>query len=230
MPNSTVHNSALPYSPVLHNTVLHNTVLHNTMQYNVAQLLKEQTGAVRRYELREDISLLDPELEFLGQLLGTLQLLRTNSGILVTGDFTTAVRSNCNRCLEPIAMAVRFSLEESFHPKTEVHTGRPLRQAEFEGTKDEWEDASLTIDEHHILDLAEVMRQNIWLAMPMYPACNWTGGGECPNLTAHLQSLEGVRLVNDKLVADKKEAAPVAVVDPRWASLLKLNEENETLN
>ena len=94
------------------------------MLFNVAQLLKEPTGAVRRHELNEDLTQLDPELRFLGPLIGTLQLLRTNSGILVTGNFSTAVQTNCNRCVEPIAQEVRFSLEENFRPLTEVNTGR----------------------------------------------------------------------------------------------------------
>ena len=127
------------------------------MEYNVAQLLKELTGAVRRYELMEDLSELDPELEFLGPLVGTLQLLRTNSGILATGELSTAVRVICNRCIEPIAMPVRFHLEESFHPSTEVFTGRALRIEEFEGDKDEWEDSAL--DCHAVVCRLQLGRQ-----------------------------------------------------------------------
>ena len=55
------------------------------MQYNVAQLLKEPTGGVRRYDILEDISAIDPDLDILGPLVGKVQLMRTNSGILVTG-------------------------------------------------------------------------------------------------------------------------------------------------
>ena len=36
------------------------------MLYNVAQLLKEPTGSVRRYELAENLDDLDPELDILG--------------------------------------------------------------------------------------------------------------------------------------------------------------------
>lgn len=192
------------------------------MQYNVAQLLKEQTGAVRRYELKEDLSDLDPDLEFLGPLVGTLQLLRTNSGILATGELSTAILVVCNRCIEPIAMQVRFDLEEMFHPSTEVFTGRALSEDEFEGDKDEWDDSALTIDEHHILDIKEVLRQNIWTAMPMYPGCNWIGSGECPNLTAHIKSLEGVRLIVEDKVSEEMQPENI---DPRWAALLEIQKK-----
>mgnify|MGYP000863867479 FL=1 len=192
------------------------------MQFNVAQLLKEPTGAVRRYELNENLAGLDPELRFLGPLVGGLLLLRTNSGVLATGDFSTAVQTNCNRCVEPIAQEVRFSLEENFRPLTEVATGRYLRPEEFEGEEEDLEDVALLIDERHILSIAEVVRQAIWLALPMYPGCNWLGAGECPNLLkrlAELDALEDVTFVNDPRQAKEEE------IDPRWAALLKLRND-----
>ena len=195
------------------------------MQFNVAQLLKEPKGAVRRYELNENLSGLDPELRFLGPLVGTLQLLRTNSGVLATGNFSTAVQTNCNRCTEPIAQEVRFSLAEHFRPLTEVTTGRYLPPEEFEGEEEDLEDAALLIDERHILSIEEVVRQTVWLAMPMYPGCNWTGGGDCPNLIkrlSELDQLEDIGFVNDP------RRATAEVIDPRWAALLKLRNDAES--
>ena len=195
------------------------------MQFNVAQLLKEPTGAVRRYELNENLSGLDPELRFLGPLVGTLQLLRTNSGVLATGNFSTAVQTNCNRCTEPIAQEVRFSLAEHFRPLTEVTTGRYLPPEEFEGEEEDLEDTALLIDERHILSIEEVVRQAVWLAMPMYPGCNWIGGGDCPNLIkrlSELDQLEDIGFVNDPRRATEEE------IDPRWAALLKLRNDAES--
>lgn len=192
------------------------------MQYNVAQLLKEPTGAVRRYELVEDIANIDPDLEILGPLVGKLQLMRTNSGVLVTGELSTAVRSTCNRCLEPIAVPVRFELTESFRPLTEVESGRYLRPDEFEGDTDDLEDEALIINEQHLLDITEIVRQNIWLALPMYPGCNWGGPGPCPNLKELLDNLGDVRLLRDDETSTADE-----VIDPRWAALLELRKSSE---
>lgn len=187
------------------------------MQFNVAQLLKEATGAVRRYVLAEDLGDLDPELQFLGPLVGEVTLLRTNSGVLVTGELSAAVQVTCNLCLSPIAQPVRFELEEIFHPTTEVATGRPLRADEYEGGPEDLEDAALLIDDKHILDASEVIRQNIWLALPMYPGCNWTGPGECPNL-GRVPMLEDVRLFR----AGESVAKDAEEVDPRWSALRTL--------
>ena len=196
------------------------------MQFNVAQLLKEPIGSVRQYELVEDISGLDEELDALGPLVGRVQLLRIHSGVLVDCALSTAVRVLCNRCLEPIALPVRLEFEESFRPLTEVSTGRYIPPDEFEGAADDLEDEALLINEQHILDLSEVIRQRIWLTVPMYPGCNWTGDGECPNLTAYLQNISEAAGDLDISVqggdADESEA-----IDPRWASLLELKERLE---
>ena len=110
------------------------------MLYNVAQLLKEPIGSVRRYTLAEDLADLDPELAVLGPLVGELQIMRIHSGVLVTGELSTVVRGSCNRCVEPIAVPVRFNLEESFRPLVEVETGRYLRPEEFEGEAEDLEE------------------------------------------------------------------------------------------
>ena len=189
------------------------------MQFNVAQLLMEPTGAVRRYTLADDLTGLDPELLFLGPLVGEVTLLRTNSGVLVTGNLSTAMQVTCNLCLNPIALPVRFELEEMFHPATDVATGRPLRPDEYEGPAEDLEDDALLIDDKHILDTSEVLRQNIWLALPMYPSCNWTGEGICPNLS-RVPKLEDVRLLRAG-----EQSADIDLdddVDPRWAALRSL--------
>lgn len=189
------------------------------MHFNVAQLLKETTGAVRRYQLTEDLSGLDPEMVVLGPLVGELTLLRTNSGILATGELSTALQVTCNRCLSPIAVPVRFELEESFYATTDVNTGRPLRRDEIEAEDEDLEDTALLIDDRHMLDLGEVVRQNIWLALPMVPGCNWTGPGTCPNLL-QAPEIEDVRILRpgEEIV----EQGP----DPRWSALAAL-QENE---
>ena len=190
------------------------------MQFNVAQLLKEPVGSIRRYTLNEDISELDQELDPLSPLQGTMQAMRTNSGVLVTGQLSVALRVNCSRCVEPIVMPVRFTIEESFRPLTEVETGRYLRPDEYQGESDDYEDEALLIDEHHILDVAEIVRQAIWLNLPMYPGCNWTGSGECPNLVALRAAMAEADTSADG-DSPEEDILPEGV-DPRWSALLKL--------
>lgn len=189
------------------------------MQFNVAQLLKEPIGSVRRHELLDEIDELDPDLTLLGPLVGDVQLMRTHSGVLVTAHLSTAVQVACNRCLAPIALPIRVSVEESYRPLTEVHTGRYIPREAYEGSAVELDDAALLIDEHHILDISEVVRQALWLAHPMYPSCNWPGPDECPNLIAYRQELATAAVV---LVDGEGPAINAGEIDPRWSALLAL--------
>ncbi|MEZ4656403.1 MAG: DUF177 domain-containing protein [Caldilineaceae bacterium] len=207
------------------------------MQFNVAQLLKESTGATRAYELAEDLSELDPDLEPLNPLVGTLRLLRTHSGVLVTGELSTALRITCNRCLAPIVIPVRFKVAESFRPLTEVTTGRYIHPDDFEGQAEDLEDEALLINEQHILDIREIVRQDIWLALPMYPTCEHAGLPHCSNevpgtLTTDLADDEYVvslitAQTEDALAADHAHAEKLSsAVDPRWAALLEWESKN----
>ena len=183
----------------------------------------EPTGATREYEVAENITNLDPEFSALGPLVGNLRLMRTHSGVLVTGELSTPLQVTCNRCLFPIAMPVRFELEESFHPLMETQTGRFISANEFEGTKEEFEDAALLIDARHVLDLSEVVRQNIWLALPMYPSCNWEGPPPCPNLEQANADAAQSLLAQESEEDETTDAA----VDSRWSALLELQRQLE---
>jgi uncharacterized protein len=134
------------------------------MRINVAQLLKEPAGSVRRHEVSEDIRGIDGNLEIQDLLTGRLRMLRTTDGILVTGALRTLLELQCCRCLEPCPVPIRFEVEEEFSPSVDIHTGAklPVTKAEEEGT---------IIDEHHTLDLTEIVRQSILLAQPMLPLC-----------------------------------------------------------
>ena len=60
----------------------------------------------------------------------------------------------------------------------------------------------------------------------MYPACNWAGEGECPNLIAYLSSIREAQ--DDVDISMLKDDADTAEgVDPRWAALLDLRERME---
>lgn len=191
------------------------------MQFNVAQLLKQPIGATREYELNEQIAGLDAELVPLSPLQGKIKLLRTHSGVLVIGDLAISLEVACNRCLEPVEMPVSFHFEESFRPLTDVETGRFLMPQEFKGQQEELNDAALIIDDHHILDASEIIRQNIWLALPMYPGCMFADPANCPNFAVRLQEIEEV---HSDLVEEKTPGGEV--IDPRWAALLSLKQDD----
>lgn len=209
------------------------------MLFNVSQLLQDPIGSTRSFDLIEDLSEIE-ELEALNPLVGTVQLLRTHSGILVSGEVSTALKVTCSRCLEPVVMPVRFFLEENFRPLTEVRTGRFIHPKDFEGSAEELEDGALLIDEQHMLRLAEVVRQNIWLSMPMNLTCETAGLSGCTNIDQNLGGIEVGLAENKKVASDNPDLLEEAdefaeesteedevPIDPRWAALLELQSAPE---
>jgi uncharacterized protein len=169
------------------------------MRYNVAQLLKGPTGGQRRYHLSEDISTLDDGLEAQSPLVGSVTLIRTSQGILATGRLTTTLRTTCRRCLEMADVDVELELEEEFYPAVRIS------EAPVDDVPEDDHDEALLIDEHHTLDLREVIRQGLWLAAPMEALCRPDCAGLCPHCGGNRNLGE---CQCDEVVGD-----------PRWAAL-----------
>jgi uncharacterized protein len=179
------------------------------MRFNVAQLLKGPTGAERQYHLSEDIRHLDPDLHPIRPLEGVVTLMRTSQGILVTGKLRTVLRRECDRCLEPSDVEVEFELEEEFQPTVMIN------DVPIDPTPEDERDDALTIDEHHELDLSEVIRQDLWLATPMETLCRPDCAGLCPQCGGN-RNLGECQCIGP-------------VLDARWAVLqMLLPDESES--
>jgi uncharacterized protein len=172
------------------------------MRFNVAQLIKGPTGAIRKYDLSEEIGHLDPGLEPLRLLEGSVTLMRTSQGVLVTGRLRTRLRTECRRCLEPYDADVEFDLEEEFLPIVRIDN------APVDDVPEEERDEALLIDGDHMLDLSEVIRQELWLALPTQGLCRPDCAGLCPRCGG-----------NRNLGECHCDEVPE---DPRWATLQAL--------
>jgi uncharacterized protein len=191
--------------------------------FNVAQLLKEPVGATRNADVvaglfgllpelkpavppgsmedassrtLEDNATVEPVLE------GHARLMHTQGGVLVQGKLHGEAIVQCVRCLEPVTVPLDVQLEEIFTPTIDVLTGRPVQSDE--------EDRALWIDERHILDLTEVLRQDVLLALPMHALCSEECRGLCPVCGQNL---------------NQGSCSCTPEPDPRWGALRDLLKE-----
>ena len=172
--------------------------------FNIAQLIKEPIGATRIGEVSADLRSVAPDLEQvegtpLTPLTGSVRLMNTSAGILVQGDLHAVAALPCARCLEPVSVPIDFELEEVFVPTIDIATGHALTPEE--------EDPALWIDEHHILDMHEVVRQDVLVAAPIHLLCRDDCRGLCPQCGQNL---------NEGPCDCKPE------IDPRWSALATL--------
>ncbi len=131
------------------------------MQINVSQQVTAPIGSLRNYEVNEVIDITGDGRGSMVQ--GEVRLMRTNQGILVKGTLHAEVEVTCSRCLNLFSYPLTLNIEEEYFPTTDVFSGTPLPSP--------GEPGCFTIDEHHVLDLTEAIRQYALLAIPMKPLC-----------------------------------------------------------
>src|SRR4030042_1099223 len=167
------------------------------MFINVSQLLKEPIGSERKYEVDEALDVTGEGKQ--SQVKGDVKLTRTNRGILAQGKLLTKIEITCSRCLCLFDCPIALNIEDEFFPTIDVNTGVPLELPDEGG---------FTIDEHHILDLGEGIRQNALLSIPMKPLCR----EECAGLCAQC---------GKDLNVDKCDCVQ-SRIDSRWDKLASL--------
>lgn len=152
------------------------TEVNIVMEYNVAQLMKGPVGAVRRYDVDEWLPTIE-QYASTEPVRGHVKLTRTNRGVLVELQATTALQLQCSRCLEDLVCPLEIGIREEFLPTVDVVTGLPVDIPSSESN-------AFTIDEHHILDLSESVRQYALLEVPLQPLCRADCAGLCPTCGA----------------------------------------------
>ncbi len=169
------------------------------MDMNVSQLLREPIGSTREYDIDEVIDITG-EGKNKNRIQGHCNMLRTQRSILVKCTLNTEVELICNRCATSYQQPLKIKFNEEFFPTLDVDSGAPLPQPE--------EVSAFTIDEQHILDLTEAVRQYFLLAIPMKALCKKDCAGLCPTCGKNLNQ--------------GKCDCPPGNIDPRWSRLADL--------
>ena len=133
-----------------------------------------------------------------------LRLEGVMEGVLVTGTATAELEGECVRCLEPIEeeLIARFQelyVYDDLHDKAVEHDDRDL------------DDETRRLEDD-LLDLEPLLRDAVVLALPFQPLCE----DDCPGLCIDC----GARLADDP---DHTHEAPI---DPRWAGLAGLAQDD----
>lgn len=142
--------------------------LKNDTVINVSQLLKEHVGEFRVYDMGLGWFALDSDI-VARDIVGQLRLTRIVTGLLATVEMQGTALVECVRCLEIYEEPFQTTFDQEFQPSIDVRTGVAL------DAPDPTEDVGI-ISPAHELDLAESIRQEALVALPMRPTC----GENCP--------------------------------------------------
>ena len=174
------------------------------MKMNVAQLLKTPIGSIRSYKVNEIVDIAGDGSGNMVQ--GEIKLMRTDRGILAKGILHIEVEVTCSRCLSLFSCPLTLNFEEEYFPTVDIAGGVPPPLPDEPGC--------FTIDEHHILDLTEAIRQYALLAIPMKPLCRANCAGLCLNCGHNLNQ--------------GPCNCPPQGGDPQWSKLKELSLASDT--
>ena len=153
-----------------------NITLHDDLVLKVSSLLMEDVGSTRTVKVMITSMELDGTL-MARNVTADIRLMRLNSGILATGSAEGVVEMECVRCLNLFEQPFTVRFTEQFRQTTDILSGRGATPADDDDGWDEGDDElAFEINDAHELDLTELLRQWIVLALPMTPIC----GPDCP--------------------------------------------------
>ena len=116
------------------------------------------------------VRIADAEIE---DLTGSVNLLRTDRGLLASFEAKATMGERCARCLAPINCPVQIQFEEEYIPVVDANSGARV----------DWptEDEGFGIGPDFILDLREPLRQYVLMSEPLKPLCRADCAGLCPS-------------------------------------------------
>ena len=147
-----------------------------------------------------DIDLVGESVSLTGPAVFTGETVQAASRAHVRGTLEADVALDCVRCLEPVEQHLDIEFDSVF-----VDAAEETDRTDVEVT-DEALDESLV--ENGLIDTAEVVREQILLAIPDQVFCREDCKGLCPKCGANLN------LIDCKCSDDD--------IDPRWAALRNL--------
>jgi uncharacterized protein len=125
------------------------------------------------------------EVECASPVTGNIVLTNTWNLLVIQGELTAALRTTCPRCLAEVTTEMPVPVDDEFTIANEFITGR----ADDDSGMADPATAALW-KEGHVLNLTELVRQSIVLALPMEPLCREDCKGLCPICGANRNETE----------------------------------------
>lgn len=114
------------------------------------------------------------ELDLVSPLTGYLEAVSTGNLLLLTGEFKARVVVECARCCNPLEKEVAFSIEEQFPVE-----GIPSSLSATDMAKVAPDEPFELFDGNQLM-VEALVRQGLFVAMPVQPLCEAGWDGDCP--------------------------------------------------
>jgi uncharacterized protein len=165
------------------------------LRLNIGFLISQTVGYSHDFPFQISRHLIPPDLELL-ELHGVARFTRTPQGLLAQIKLSANVHGECSRCLAEFLQPIESNFTElyGFTPKTAGETG-------------------LVVPEDAQLDISPLVREYLFLEMPINPLCKPDCKGICPTCGNNLN------------LAECNHEEPAG--DPRLSALRSLLDKNQ---
>jgi uncharacterized protein len=160
------------------------------VRVNVSDLLADRDG-VRVLAFAEPLPASGDDIAFAEPVTGEITLAGTAGGVSLRGQVHAVATCTCGACLKRFALPLTVDVAEDFGPRS-AHTAAPAGRRALAGgsAAEERElntgDFLVPVDAGDTIDVTEVIRQHVVLALPIAPRCREDCPGLCPQCGADL--------------------------------------------
>jgi uncharacterized protein len=143
---------------------------------------------------------------------GELLLTRAGRAVALTGHVHTVLGLLCGACLAPFEQPLDFPVVEEFGRASPAAGEPPRAAAELDA-----EDFVVKVGPDESIDLTEIVRQSLILALPISPRCREGCPGLCPECGANLNAGPcACRPESDVSSADASGGRPAEGSERSW--------------
>jgi DUF177 domain-containing protein len=172
------------------------------MKINVAQISEDEGLDIHYLYPEGEPGLSSEDSRLTGPTELDLQATRAGKKVSLAGSIRAAVEFECDRCLKPLAVAVDQSFDLLYVPPLGVAEEHELGE----------DDLSIGFYQGDEIDVGDLAREQIELAIPMARLCRENCAGLCPDCGANLNETEC--------------ACRLQQVDSRWEALKEFKSNN----
>ena len=165
--------------------------------------LEEGKGKFAQTYQPEELDLVDERVTLDGPVIARGQVRRSGAEVVVSGRFETQVQVECDRCLKPIQLPVAADF------KLDYITGQDYESSN--AAELSADDLSVSVFDGEALDVNELVKEQILLAVPDRALCREDCKGICANCGADLNA--------GNCNCEQIE------IDPRWEALRKFKSD-----
>lgn len=148
----------------------------------------------------DDLTPVDERIRFTEPVAVTGKVRRAGNEVFVNGHVDTRVQAECDRCLQPVELPVSADFALEYIPGSEYESTEVAELTEAE--------MSVAVFDGQAIDVDEIVKEQILLAVPTRMLCREDCKGICPECGTDRNTGDCNCVAKD--------------IDPRWAALKNL--------